>query len=157
MLAQAPSQSLQRSSARPRRCPHTYLASLRRVRCAAAQAEKAQLFSLHLGETTLSLPIPDSEAQNMRGALDNLLQTFAEKQKAERPKRWKMMEYRYKGAPGESGIDLFELFCNPNAHSTPFDAKILVTMKAAQGVSLTTEGTLSAVKGDIDAYLDQLS
>ena len=61
------------------------------------------------------------------------------------------------GAPEQGGVDLFELFCNPNAHSTPFDAKILVTMKAAQGVSLTTEGTLSAVKGDIDAYMEQLS
>ena len=33
----------------------------------------------------------------MSASIRSLLETFAAKQKAERPKRWDMMEYRYKG------------------------------------------------------------
>ncbi len=65
--------------------------------------------------------------------------------------------YMAAGGAEDGAVELFELFCNPNAHSTPFDAKILVTLKAGQGVAVTTEGSLSAVKGDVDAYLEQIS
>lgn len=54
--------------------------------------------SLHINETTLSFPLEASKAQEVTSALNELLQTFKDKQAAERPKRWKPMEYRHKGA-----------------------------------------------------------
>jgi hypothetical protein len=48
-----------------------------------------------------------------------------------------------------------ELFCNPNAYSTAFDARVLVTLKAAGGVAVTTEGRLSALKADVENFLDR--
>lgn len=54
-------------------------------------------------------------------------------------------------------VALLELFCNPNAYSTAFDARVLVTLKAVGGVAVTTEGRLSAFKADIDNFLDQPS
>ena len=53
---------------------------------------------LHVNETTITFPFAEAQAKEIVAAINNLLQTFAAKQAAERPKRWQSMEYRYKGA-----------------------------------------------------------
>jgi hypothetical protein len=52
---------------------------------------------LHVNETTISFPFEAAQAQEVTTAIKELLQTFKDKQAAERPKRWKAMEYRHKG------------------------------------------------------------
>jgi hypothetical protein len=64
-----------------------------------------------------------------------------------------MMEVRFTGGDAGPGLELLELFCNPNAHATAFDAKLLVTVKAAGGLKVESEGRLSAIKADLDAYM----
>jgi hypothetical protein len=59
------------------------------------------------------------------------------------------------GEDEKDHISLLELFCNPNAYSSAFDARVLVTLKTAGGVAVTTEGRLSAIKTDFDTYLEQ--
>ncbi|WIA18135.1 hypothetical protein OEZ85_009611 [Tetradesmus obliquus] len=113
----------------------------------------AQHLALHIGETTIQLPFSPAQAQQLDADLAKLLQTFADKQAAKRPKRWDMMEVRFKGPEAGSGLELLELFCNPNAHATAFDAKLLVTIQAAGGLKVMSEGRLSAIKADLDAYL----
>jgi hypothetical protein len=56
-----------------------------------------QHLSLHIAETTVSFPFARAEGQAVSSAIAGLLQTFAAKQAAERPKRWEAMEYRYRG------------------------------------------------------------
>ncbi len=51
-----------------------------------------------MGETTVAFPLQDGSARELSAALTALLQTFAAKQGAERPRRWPAMEYKYKGA-----------------------------------------------------------
>lgn len=63
------------------------------------------------------------------------------------------MEVRFAGPEAVEGLDVLEVFCNPNAHATAFDAKLLVTIKAAGGLNVMCEGRLSAIKADLDAYL----
>lgn len=42
---------------------------------------------MHLGETTIQLPFTAQQAKTLDAELSKLLQTFAEKQAAQRPKR----------------------------------------------------------------------
>jgi hypothetical protein len=43
--------------------------------------------ALHIGETTIQLPFSPAQAQQLDAELAKLLQTFADKQAAKRPKR----------------------------------------------------------------------
>lgn len=111
--------------------------------------------SLHVGETTISFPFSPERAKQLDGAFNALLQTFATKQKAERPKRYDMMEIKFKGDAEKGELEYLEVFCNPNAHATAFDAKLLITLRTKDGVKVTTEGRFSAIKADVDSFLKQ--
>lgn len=118
--------------------------------CLNAAPKRLQL---HVGETTLDVPFSVDKAQQLQGAFQQLLQSFADKQKATRPKRWDMMEVHFAGAPQSAEPQRFELFCNPNAYSTAFEAKMLITLESRDGLRVTTEARLSAIKSDVDAFL----
>lgn len=61
------------------------------------------------------------------------------------------MEFRHSGKPEEGDV-FFELFCNPNAWSNAFQAKVLITVKDDK-IKFTSEGPLSAIKADVDQFL----
>ncbi|KAI7845138.1 hypothetical protein COHA_001183 [Chlorella ohadii] len=123
---------------------------------ATAQAGPAQALSFHIGDTTISFPLRAEEARKLSVALATVMQTFADKQQAERPKRWPSLEYVFKGDASARELEYLEVFCNPNAHATPFDARALITLRTADGLRLTTEGKLTAVKADVDEFVSQL-
>lgn len=91
-------------------------------------------------------------AKGLSDSISSLLATFKEKEKATRPQRWQSLEYR---ESTEDGL-YFELFCNPNAYANAFQAKVLVTIDDGK-IKVTSEGPLSAVKADVDQYLDSHS
>jgi hypothetical protein len=69
---------------------------------------------------------------------------------ATKPTPQKPMEYRYTG-------DVFlEIFCNPNIWSSPFAAKVLITLRDDR-IRLTTEAELSRLVEDVNQYLEQSS
>ena len=55
--------------------------------------------TFHINETALSFPIKPAQAKELSDAVRNVMQTFADKQQAQRPKRWPSMEFRLKGKP----------------------------------------------------------
>jgi len=71
--------------------------------------------------------------------------------------RWDMMEVRFAEPEAGEGIELLEVFCNPNAYATAFDAKLLITVKAKGGLKVMGEGRLSAIKADIDAFTQNIT
>lgn len=62
--------------------------------------------AIHVGETTIDFPFKRDQAQQLSASVRGLLETFAEKQKAERPKRWSMMEYKHRGARSHGSADM---------------------------------------------------
>ena len=167
--------------------------------------------SFHIGETTVSFPLDRASGQELAEAISGVMATFADKAKAERPKRWPAMEFactgewlwarQSRGAPpagappalamrgaspggwggvvgwraagrtrsadgglclcaGGAGSELggglqkLEVYCNPNAHPTAFDAKVLISLQTREGVAVTTEGKLSAVRADVEAFIE---
>lgn len=105
------------------------------------------------------MPFNQQRATELKAALALLLASFAEKAKAERPKRWQSLEYKFGNGDSDGGgetppgLALFEVLCNPNAAASPFDAKVLVTVKSTDGgVGFTTEAPLSALRADLEAY-----
>lgn len=57
------------------------------------------------------------------------------------------------GDPAARDIEYLEVFCNPNAHATAFDARALITLRTADGLRVTTEGKLTGVKADVEEFL----
>lgn len=53
--------------------------------------------TFNIAETSITFPFQKEQAQQLSNAITNLIQTFAAKQKAERPRRWDIMEYKYRG------------------------------------------------------------
>lgn len=53
--------------------------------------------SFHIGETTVSFPLDRASGQELAEAISGVMATFADKAKAERPKRWPAMEFVCKG------------------------------------------------------------
>eukprot|EP00850_Spirogloea_muscicola_P002220 SM000008S22309 [mRNA] locus=s8:945909:947579:- [translate_table: standard] len=108
--------------------------------------------SFHIADTTLTLPFSADSARGLDAAIASLLQTFKDKEKAARPQRWQAMDFRaVTEAEGDSVV--LEAFCNPNAYSNAFQAKVLITVEDKL-LKLTSEGQLSAIKADVDQYLD---
>ncbi|PNH10442.1 hypothetical protein TSOC_002835 [Tetrabaena socialis] len=103
---------------------------------------------LHSGETTIAVPISPEKVKELQGAIQNLFVTFAEKAKATRPKRHEMMEW----TTNDERVSV-EVFCNPNAHTTAFDAKLLITVASEGGLKVTTEARLSAITSDVDDFM----
>ena len=99
------------------------------------------------------MPFEPEQAQQLDAAFKKLLETFAEKAKAQRPKRWDMMECRFKGTTDEQALQLIEFSSNPNACNDPFSAKVLVMILTRDGIKITTEARLSTLRADLDTYM----
>lgn len=53
--------------------------------------------SLHSGATTIKVPVLEEQVKTLAIAINGLMKTFAEKQKAEKPRRWDAVECKITG------------------------------------------------------------
>lgn len=111
---------------------------------------RAQPLTLHCDTVTMSFPVPEQQLDAVQSALDGVMQTFIAKGEATRPQRWEEMTYAWQGSPGDA-LEYLEVFCNPNAHVSAFDAQVLVTVRTAGGVAFVGEQRLTTFLDDIEA------
>ncbi|WP_088893828.1 hypothetical protein [Leptolyngbya ohadii] len=92
-------------------------------------------------------PTAARELQNAIAALMQILKTTAAKA-GSKPAPQPPLEYRH------TGEVFLEVFCNPNIWSSPFAAKLLITLRDDR-IRLSTEAELTQVSEDIAQYLEQ--
>lgn len=107
---------------------------------------------LNLVEGSVLFSFTPQAARELQGAIATLMESLksiaAQGSAGGRPSPQQPMEYRYTG-------DVFlEVFCNPNIWSTPFAAKVLVTVRDDR-IRLTTEAELTRLVDDVNEYLEQ--
>lgn len=108
--------------------------------------------TLNLVEGAVSFNFSPEAARDLQAAIEQLMlalkaattkTTPGSKANPQPP-----LEYRHLGEVW------LEIFCNPNIWSSPFAAKVLVTIRDPQ-IRLTTEAELTRVVEDINLYLEQ--
>ncbi|NEO55402.1 MAG: hypothetical protein F6K54_21425 [Okeania sp. SIO3B5] len=110
----------------------------------------APKLTLNMVEGSISFDFSPEAAKNLQSAIAQLMQQL--KTVVGSPGKLtpqKPMEYQYTG-------DVFlEIFCNPNIWSSPFAAKVLITLRDER-IRITTEAELTRVIEDINQYLEQV-
>lgn len=111
-------------------------------------------FRLNLVEGSVAFSFTPEAAQELKGAIASLMESLkvvaTHGAAGGKPVPQQAMEYQHIG-------DVFlELFCNPNIWSSPFSAKVLVTVRDDR-IRLSTEAELTRLIEDLNLYLDQMS
>jgi hypothetical protein len=109
--------------------------------------------TLNLGEGSVSFNFSPQAAQELKTALDQLIERLKAVATKTTPggkaTPQPSLEHRH------TGEVFLEIFCNPNIWPTPFAAKVLVTVRDLN-IRLTTEAELTRVIDDINQYLEQV-
>lgn len=108
------------------------------------------ILRLSQGPTSVDVPLSKSQLEHVKGALVSIINVFSEKQVygqqvGSRPKRWDSVDIRIE-ADTAAGIGI-DLFCNPNACSNAFEARVLVTIQVlSSDLRVVTEVGLEELK-----------
>ena len=122
----------------------------------AAPAPGATRFTLHAGETQVSLTIPRSAVQSLSASMGALMEVFQEKEQQHRQtRRYKPLEYKADAGETNAPVRL-EVFCNPNMHTSALNATALVSVTTHE-VRVVTECALSALQATVDDSLSEVA
>ncbi|MBD1853071.1 hypothetical protein [Leptolyngbya sp. FACHB-711] len=106
---------------------------------------------LNLSEGSVIFAFSPTAARELQSAIAVLMQSLkatAAKAAGSKPEPQPPLEYRH------TGEVFLEVFCNPNIWSSPFAAKLLITLRDDR-IRLTTEAELTRISEDIAQYLEQ--
>jgi hypothetical protein len=108
-------------------------------------------FTLNLIQGAVSFNFSTEAAEKLKEEIAVLMQSLKNlalhAKTGGKPIPEKSMEYQHTG-------DVFlEVFCNPNIYSSPFSAKVLVTVRDDR-LRLTSEAELTRLIEDLEQYLN---
>lgn len=109
---------------------------------------------LNLSEGSVLFSFTPEAARELQAAIASLMESLKATTAhgtsgGSKPRPQKPMEYRHR----DDDIVL-EIFCNPNIWSSPFAAKVLITLKDDR-IRLNTEAELTRVAEDLNQFLEQ--
>lgn len=108
--------------------------------------------TLNLAEGSVTFSFNASAARELQNAIAQLMDSLkaaAANPPGAKPTPQKPMEYRY------TGEVFLEIFCNPNIYSSPFAARVLITLRDDR-IRISTEAELTRVIEDLNQYLEQV-
>lgn len=104
---------------------------------------------LNLPEGSVIFAFSPEAAKELQSAIAALMQRLKATAKAgTKPAPQPPLEYRH------TGEVFLEVFCNPNIWSSPFAAKLLITLRDDR-IRLSTETELTQINEDLAQYLEQ--
>ena len=121
-----------------------------------ASSNACKSLKLHLSDSTITLPLEEALAVEMKEATLKVFDLFKEKETWDRPRRLDQVKVKLVSSTSSANTTTTEisLFVNPNAYATAFQAKVLFGLKAPEsGIEITTEIPLSKFKEDVDDFL----
>lgn len=121
-----------------------------------ADAAADTSLTLNVGETSVSFPLACEDARTFQGMIQDLLQVFKEKEEKGQRKKLDAMDYHCSWTTDGGNEGHFQVYCNPNAYANAYQAKALITVQS-NSVRVMTEGKLSAIKSDLDSFVDGCS
>jgi hypothetical protein len=107
----------------------------------------------------MDVPLSKGQLVQVKQALVSIMGVFLEKQEYEgqtdsRPKRWKSVDVCIE-SDGTTGVQL-DLFCNPNACSNAFEARVLITLQVVPSdLRVVTEIALEELKQSYSTCLSE--
>lgn len=115
--------------------------------------------SINMSSSQLKLNLPEGSvlfsfspeaARELQAAIATLMDSLkvTAQTSGGKPKPQKPMEYRH------TGEVFLEVFCNPNIWSSPFAAKVLITLRDDR-IRLNTEAELTRLTEDLNQFLEQ--
>lgn len=105
--------------------------------------------TLNLSQGSVTFLFPMEAAVNLKAEINMLMSSMraiAGEESNIRPAPQEVMEYQY------AGTVFLEVFCNPNIYSSPFAAKVLVTLRDDR-MRIISEAELPRLLEDLDEFL----
>ena len=147
------------ASSRPGRIQRRYNSSTcHRFKTYDTIVRSENILRLSQGPTCMDVPLSKGQLVQVKQALVSIMGVFLEKQEYEgqtdsRPKRWKSVDVCIE--PGTTGVQL-DLFCNPNACSNAFEARVLITLQVVPSdLRVVTEIALEELKQSYSTCLSE--
>lgn len=120
--------------------------------------------ALTQGPTTLTVPLSSAQLLHIKTALAAIITVFADKQKQQqgpegRPMRWEPVDACIKEETDAEGKSVrVEIFCNPNACTNAFEARVLVTVtECTTGLRVMTEVGLEELKQSYRVCVEEMT
>lgn len=118
-----------------------------------ASAMSSPQLRLNLTDGSVSFSFSPDAARELKGAIGHLMDRLKAaaaqgSHSGTRPTPQQPMEYYY------TGEVFLEVFCNPNIWSSPFAARLLITLRDDR-IRLNTEAELTQFVEDLQEFLDQ--